>query len=69
MLYKKCLTDEEIEKYIDEYYCESMIIALETQILYIMKERQKNNPSEKNNREWLEFSDYYIARRARSNAS
>lgn len=61
----KEITGKNIKDYIDEYYVESMITTLESQILGLLKARQENIPSAKNDREWLEFSDYVCKKKQR----
>ncbi len=53
----------EIKDYIDTFYIEGMIENLEIQILALLKAKQENIPSEKNDREWKEFSNYVCKRR------
>ena len=60
------VTDEQISEYMNEYYAESEIQRLEENILHIMKYRQETYPSEKNDKEWFNFSDQMIKRRCRS---
>lgn len=50
-------------KYINKYYLKYFIEKLENHILMIMKIRQEHFPSEKNDREWEEFSEFIIERR------
>lgn len=63
------LKDEDIKKYINEYLCEESIREKEDEILHIMKMRQETYPSEKNDKEWLNFSVQCMTRRIRSDAS
>lgn len=61
---KKLLpSDQEIEKYINEYFSENYMTILETQMLSFMKSRYEFNPSEKNDREWKNFSTYVCERK------
>lgn len=62
---KQEISDNQIKDYVDTYYIESMIENLEIQILALMKARQENIPSEKNDKEWVEFSNYVRNRRKR----
>lgn len=62
---KQEISDNQIKDYIDTYYIESIIENLEIQILALMKARQENIPSEKNDKEWVEFSNYVRNRRKR----
>ena len=57
------ITDEEITSYINYYYTEAAIQELEGHLLSILKKRQEIYPSEKNDREWLEFSDWVCKRK------
>lgn len=60
------IDDESLNKYINEALSEVLIRSREEEILYIMKTRQEKYPSERNNIEWLEFSDYICKRRYHS---
>lgn len=57
------VTDEQITEHINSFYMESMVKQAEDQLLHFLKMRQEKFPSEKHDREWLEFSDYVCKRR------
>lgn len=57
------LTDDEVKKYLNVFYAEAAIQNIEIQLLDILKLRQENCPSEKNDAEWLSFSDWTIKRK------
>lgn len=56
-------TLECICKFINECSTEDIIKQYENQLLGVLKARQKEYPSKKNDKEWLDFSDYVIKRR------
>lgn len=57
------LSDYEINKYINEALTELMIKEYENKILAVMKHRQEKYPSEKNDKEWLDFTNFICGRR------
>lgn len=57
------ISDEEIKSYINVYYMEMAISHEENTLLMLLKLRQEKFPSEKNDNEWLSFSDWVLKRR------
>lgn len=58
------VTDEQIEKYFDEYYFKRRIRELEDEILYVFKKYYEKYPFKENDQQWLDFTDYVIKRRS-----
>ena len=59
----------ELDKYVNEAFTEEVIRSYEEQILGIMKLRQEKYPNEKNDREWLDYTNFVCSRRCRRNCS
>jgi hypothetical protein len=59
------ITDLEIEKYIDDFHFESFLREYEEKMLKALKLRYEKYPTEKNNQEWLELSNY-VCKRAKT---
>jgi len=57
------ISDSDLEKYINLQVIEEIIRSYENQILEVMKFRQKKYASEKNNKEWLSFTNFVCRRR------
>ena len=57
------ISRENAKKIIDKYYFESMISEYENKILEMYKLRYEKYPTEENNQEWLDFSNYVCKRR------
>lgn len=57
------ISDSDLEKYVNQAFTEEVIQGYENQILSIMKHRQEKYPSEKNDREWLAFTNFVCRRR------
>lgn len=62
------LTDEQINKYVNEEFTETFIEEYENQLLRVMKIRQENYPSKRNDNEWLNFTNFVCRRRCQRNA-
>lgn len=61
------MNDEKIQEYINLALSESMIRDLEEELLIVMKFRQEKYPSERNDKEWLDFSNFVSNRRSYRN--
>lgn len=61
------ISDEEIQKYINESMIEQLIQDLENNILHIMKFKNNKYPTEKNDSEWLDFTNFVCRRRCQRN--
>jgi len=59
------ITDLEIEKFIDDFHFASFLNEYEDKMLEAFKLRYEKYPTEKNNQEWLEFSNY-VCKRAKT---
>ncbi|MEK6879402.1 MAG: hypothetical protein AABY22_07340 [Nanoarchaeota archaeon] len=57
------ISDSDLEKYINLQFTEEIIRRYEDQILEVMKLRQEKFASEKNNKEWLSFTNFVYSRR------
>lgn len=57
------ISDESIKKYMNDYYFHTTINALEQQILGLLKLRWEEHPSDENDKEWLEYTDFILERR------
>lgn len=57
------MNDEEIQSYINEAFSEEVIRRYEEQLLSVMKTRYEKYPSDKNDKEWLDFTNYVCRRR------
>lgn len=57
------LSDEQINKYVNEAFTEQVIQGYENQMLSVMKHRQEKYPTEKNDREWLDYTNFVCRRR------
>ena len=57
------ISDEELEKYVNESFTEEIIRRCEDQLLAILAHRQGAHPSEKHAQEWFAFKDYVCERR------
>lgn len=60
---KTNISDSDLEKYFNQVFTEEIIRRNEDEIAAVMKRRQEKYPSEKNDREWLEFSNFVCRRR------
>ncbi len=60
------ISDYDLEKYVNEAFTEQVIQGYENQLLSVMKHRQEKYPSEKNDREWLAFTNFVCRRRCQS---
>lgn len=58
------MEDEELNKYINNALTAQLIRNEEDHLLSIYKFRQGKYPSEKNDREWLDFTNYVCRRRS-----
>ena len=63
---KANISDSDLKKYVNQAFTEEVIRGYEDQILSVMKHRQEKYPNEKNNREWLEFTNFVCRRRSQS---
>ena len=59
----KKIEDEEISSYISNYYFEDLVQFYEHCLLQVMKSRQEKMPSDINDKEWLNFTDFVCSRR------
>ncbi len=57
------LTDEEINKYVNEAFTTQVIEMYENQILAVMKHRFDKYPTPFNDKEWLDYTNYVCRRR------
>lgn len=57
------LNDEEMKNYFNVYYTESAIQAQEDVLLRLLKFIYQKYPNEKNNENWLSFTDWVLNRR------
>ncbi len=57
------ISDEELNEYVKKSFNEEIIRSYEDQFLYVLKTRQENFPSEKNDEDWLSFSMWVCNRR------
>lgn len=63
------LSDIELEKYVNEAFTEQLIQSYENQILAVMKHRQEKYPTEKNDAEWLSYTNFVCRRRCQRKAA
>jgi len=59
----KMISDKQIEEYVNAAFTEEVIRRYEEQILQVMKKRQEKYPSDQNDSEWLNYSNYVCRRR------
>lgn len=57
------ISDEAIQEYVNNAFIEQCIINAECALLSFLKLRQEKFPSDKNNEEWLNFSDWVVKRK------
>lgn len=57
------LSDDAIAQYVNKAFSEQVIQNYEDQLLAVMKHRQEKYPSEKNDREWLDYTNFVCRRR------
>lgn len=57
------ITDEEIQCYINNTMTETFIQDCENNLLNVLKFRREKYPSDKNDAEWLEYSNLICKRR------
>ena len=57
------ISDEQINRYVNETFTEQIIQGYENQMLAVMKHRQEIYPTEKNDREWLDYTNFVCRRR------
>jgi hypothetical protein len=57
------IDNEEINNYINHHYLESFLCKHEDELLLFLKVRQQAYPSEKNDADWIAFSDLIRKRR------
>lgn len=55
--------NEDIQNYMNNYYIEQCITNAENQLLSTLKQIYEKYPTEKNNENWLKFSDFVATRR------
>jgi hypothetical protein len=60
------LTDEQIQHYINSTLCENAIQFHENEILNVMKVHYENYPTEKNDLEWLNYTNFVCKRRCQN---
>lgn len=61
------ISDEEVNKYVNQALTEQVLMNHENEILSLMKFRNENFPSEKNDSEWLDYTNFVCRRRCQSN--
>ncbi len=57
------ITDKKLKEYIDISLAEEIIRSTENHILSILKLRQEHYPSDKHDKEWLDYSNLIANRR------
>lgn len=57
------MNDAVIKDYMDSFYIESCISFREEEFLAILKERQTRFPSEENDKDWQQFTEWVIRRK------
>jgi hypothetical protein len=57
------LTDQQINEYINQAFSEELIRRTEDHLLSILKFRQEKYPTEKNDKEWLDYTNFISRRR------
>ena len=57
------IENQEIQNYVNKAFTEQVIRHYEDQILRVMKHRQEKYPSDKNDKEWLDFTNFVCRRR------
>ncbi len=57
------MNDKEITTYINEAFSEEIIRRYENQLLSVMKTRYEKYPTDKNDKEWLNFTNHVCKRR------
>lgn len=60
---KPLMKDEDIERYINQAFTEQVIRRYEEQLLGVMKTRCEKYPTEKNDKEWLDYTNFVCRRR------
>lgn len=62
------INDDDLERYVNEAFTEQLIRNTEDHLLKIMKHRYQKYPTQKNDDEWLIFTNYVCRRRAQRSA-
>jgi hypothetical protein len=62
------ISDEELQEYVNKFFSEEVIQQYENQLLSVMKFRYKKYPTEINDKEWLDFTNYVCCRRCQRNS-
>lgn len=57
------LDESAMQKYVTEAFAEQLLRAAEDNVLKIMKQRYEAIPTEKNDQEWLDYSNFVCRRR------
>lgn len=57
------ISDKELNEYVNQAFTEEVIRRYEDQLLGFYKARQEKYPSDKNDKEWLDFTNYVCKRR------
>jgi hypothetical protein len=57
------ITDEQIQEYINQVFTEEVLRRYEEKILGVMKTRYEKYPTERNNTEWLDYTNFVCRRR------
>jgi len=60
------ITDEQLQEYVNKSFTEEVILRYEEQILAVMKTRYDKYPTERNNYEWLDYTNFVCRRRYQS---
>lgn len=59
----KMIDQDALDKFVTETVLEDAITLTEDHLLYVLKSRQEQLPSEKHDKDWLDFSNYVCKRR------
>ena len=57
------IRDSDLQKYVAEALAEQVIRGHEDQILAVMKQLQEKHPSENNDNEWMQYTNFICRRR------
>lgn len=60
------ITDEDINKYINESFTEQVIQNYENQILHVMKTLYEKYPCDKYDAQWLNYTNFVYRRRCQT---
>jgi hypothetical protein len=61
------IEDQEITDYINQAFTEEVILRYENQLLHVLKTRYEEYPTPENDKEWLDYTNFFCQRRCQRN--